>query len=94
MQVSEVLQGDPATLVTELTNLAAVSEIQIIKKTKSSGKYIVIYEDAGPTGQTVEKIQGDPDALQAALDAIISGGGAINIVENTFNAAVYLVVWT
>jgi nitrate reductase NapAB chaperone NapD len=94
MQVTEVLNGIHDDLADQLNILAASATIQIVQKTISSAKYLVVYENSAPGGQTVEVINGDPETLAEEIQAIIDGGGVINAVANTFSASYYLVVWT
>jgi alkanesulfonate monooxygenase SsuD/methylene tetrahydromethanopterin reductase-like flavin-dependent oxidoreductase (luciferase family) len=94
MQVTEVLNGIHDDLADQLNVLAASATIQIVQKTVSSAKYLVVYDNTTPGGQTVEVISGDPDALAEEIQTIIDGGGVINAVANTFSASFYLVVWT
>lgn len=91
-QVCTVIQADPNTFKAELETLAAANEIKLITKTKSAGKFLVIYDDAGTTGQLVEVIVGDPDLLSGSLTTI-AATFTINIVSDTFSAAHYIVVY-
>jgi len=43
---------------------------------------------------TVEKFEGNPDALIVRLQAIIGGGGTINDVLLSHNRGVYIIMWT
>lgn len=93
-QVTTVMKGDPNSLKDLLNTLAATNEIQIITKTKSAGSFVVVYDDAGGIGQTVEVLRGDPYDLVNAMNALITGGADITILQSTFSAAYYLVVYS
>jgi nitrate reductase NapAB chaperone NapD len=92
-QVSRVIQADPNTLASELNTLAATEEIQIITKTKSAGKFIVISDDAAPTGQAAVVVAGDPQKLVDELTSLIALPATIYVVASTFSAAHYVVVY-
>lgn len=87
-QQSLVIQADPWTLQQELTGLAV--GVKIVEKTSSSGKFIVITDDA-LNGQTYEVIAGDPDALSLAVNILIGAGAIIDFIAPTFSASHYLV---
>lgn len=91
-QVCQVIQADPNTLKAELDALAATNEILHVVKTKSSGKFLVISDNAGSMAQVAEVITGDPDKLADDLTTI-AGTNTIDIVANTFSAAHYVVVY-
>jgi len=94
MQVSEVLTGTHTDLADQLNALAATVTIQNVQKTVSSGKFVVVYDDATPGGQTAGVIVGDPETLAADLQILINSGEVINLVTPTFSAAHYVVVRT
>lgn len=87
-QQSLVIQADPWTLATELSALPTGAKI--VEKTSSSGKFIVVIDDA-ITGQSHDVIAGDPDALTAAINVLIAGGASIDFVAPTFSASHYVV---
>jgi hypothetical protein len=92
-QVTQKLIGDPWTLASTLTTLAATNELQIIKKTTSAGSFIVVSDDAASTSQVVVVIAGDPQKLADEINAIIALPATVEIVEPTFSAAHYIVVY-
>lgn len=92
-QISQNLLGDPWTLVNGLNTLAATNELQIVKKTTSSGTFLIVSDNAAPTGQTVVVITGDPQKLSDEINAIIALPATVEIVEPTFSAAHYVVVY-
>lgn len=92
-QVSSVIQADPNTFADELNTLAATNEIQIITKTKSAGKFLVISDDAASTGQVAVVISGDPQKLADDIADIIALPATVEIVSETFSAAHYIVVY-
>lgn len=93
-QVSRVIQADPQTLAGSLQSIAATEQIQIITKTKSAGKFIVVSDPAGILGQSVQVIVGDPQALADGITAILAGPATvIDVVSETFSAAYYIVVY-
>jgi hypothetical protein len=93
-QVSSVIQGDPWKLASDLNTLAASNFIQIISKTYSSGKFIVVRDNAGTAGQTAVVVSGDPDYVKTQIDAFIALGRSIEIVTQTFSSAYYVVVYS
>ena len=93
MQVAQVIQADPWKLEDDLNTLAATEEIQVITKTYSSGKFIVVSDNAAGTGQTAVVITGDPDTLATEIATLVTGGATIQIVTPTFSAAHYVVVY-
>ena len=92
-QVTRVIQADPWTLASTLTTLAATEELQIITKTGSAGKFLVISDDAASTGQTAVVIAGDPQKLSDEIAAIIALPATVDIVTPTFSASHYVVVY-
>lgn len=92
MQISDVIQADPWKLAVDLNGLAAANEIQTITKTFSAGKFVVIYDNAAPTGQVAEVLVGDPEALAAAL-TVIAASFTVEMLIPTFSAAHYVVVY-
>jgi hypothetical protein len=90
-QVCTVIQADPNSLKTALDTLAASNEIQIVLKTKSSGKFLVIYDDTATASQSVTVIVGDPDKLASEITTIASTD-TIDLVSSTFSASQYVVV--
>ena len=93
-QVASVIQADPWKLASDLNTLAASNSIQIITKTYSTGKFIIVRETGGATGQTAVVIAGDPETLKAQIDTLIAGGASIEIVSPTFSSAYYVVVYS
>lgn len=93
-QVSSVIQADPNSLAAALNTLAATDEIQIIQKTTSAGKFVVVSDDAAPTGQVAVVIAGDPEKLASEIQDLIDASNTINLVVQTFSAAHYVVVYT
>ncbi len=94
MQISQIMTGDPASIISQLVVLAATNKVQIIQKTKSSGSYIVVSDNTAPTGQSFVVIKGDPDTVSAETTALIALGNVVEIVAESFNAAVYIVVYS
>ena len=90
-QVTRVIQADPWTFADQLNVLAATEKIQIIEKTSSAGKFIVISDDAAPTGQTAVVISGDPQKLSDEITAL--SATSIDVLSATFSAAHYIVVY-
>jgi hypothetical protein len=88
-QLCTVIQADPQTLVTALSALAGT--IQVVEKTTSAGKFLVVYDDAAST-QSITVISGDPDKLASSLNTIIGGGDLIELIIPTFSASHYVVV--
>lgn len=93
-QVSSVIQGDPWKLASDLNTLAASNAIQIISKTYSAGKFIVVRDNGGSSGQTAVVVSGDPDYVKTQIDTLIAGGAIIEIVTQTFSSAYYVVVYS
>lgn len=93
-QVTRVIQADPWTFAASLNTLAATEQIQIIEKTASAGKFLVISDNAAPTGQTAVVISGDPQKLSDEINAIIALPATVEIVTPTFSAAHYVVVYS
>lgn len=93
MQISQVILADPQRLADDLTALAATNEIQIVQKTYSGGRFIVVSENAAGVGQTIVVIRGDPNDMAAALTAITAGGGSVDIVTPTFSGGYFVVVY-
>lgn len=91
-QVTTVIQADPTSFAAALNTLAAANEIQIISKTGSSGKFLVVYDNAGTTGQVASVIAGDPDKLSSDIAALIALPSTVEIVTQTFSASHYVVV--
>jgi nitrate reductase NapAB chaperone NapD len=87
-QVCTVIQADPQSLADALTALN--SEVLIIEKTSSAGKFLVIHQSPS-TSQTFEVIMGDPAKLADSLQTIITGGATVNIVCPTFSASHYVI---
>lgn len=92
-QISQKLLGDPWSLANGLNTLAATNELQIVKKTSSSGTFIIVSEDAASTGQIAVVIAGDPQKLSDEINAIIAIPAIVEIVEPTFSASHYVVVY-
>jgi hypothetical protein len=88
-QLCTVIQGDPWTLKDQLIALAG--NIQVVEKTTSAGKFIVIY-DTVPLAQNFTLISGDPQKLSSEINAIIAGGSLIDLIIPTFSSSHYLVV--
>lgn len=88
-QQCTVIQGDPESLKTQLIALAGT--IQVVEKTTSAGKFIVIY-DTTPLAQNFTVVTGDPQKLSSEINAIIAGGDLIDLVIPTFSSSHYLVV--
>jgi nitrate reductase NapAB chaperone NapD len=88
-QLCTVIQADPQALATALTALAGT--IEIVEKTTSAGKFLVVY-DSAPSSQAIVVITGDPESLAASLNTIISGGDLIELIIPTFSASHYVVV--
>jgi hypothetical protein len=93
-QVASVIQADPWKLVSDLNTLAASNTIQIITKTYSSGKFIIVRENLASTGQTAVVLSGDPATLKSKIDILIAGGASIEIVSPTFSSSYYVVVYS
>lgn len=89
MQVAQVLKGDPTWVKHLLTLLAVTNEIQIIEITQSNGSYLVVSDDSGGTGQTIEVLRGTPQDLAVAMTAL----GSVQAFARTFSAGFYLVVY-
>ena len=87
MQVTTTVLGDPWKLADDLNSLAAANEIQIVKKTVSSGTFVVVYDNTAPTGQTAVVIAGCPQTLVNELNAISALPATVEIVEQTFSSA-------
>jgi hypothetical protein len=92
-QISQKLLGDPWTLANGLNTLATTSEIQIVKKTTSSGTFIIVSDNAAPSGQIAVVIAGDPQKLSDEINAIIAIPAIVEIVEPTFSSSHYVVVY-
>ena len=92
-QVTRVIQADPWKLQDELIALAATEEIQIVTKTYSAGKFLVVSDNAGGTGQQVGLTVGDPDKLASEINDLIALPSVVEIVEKTFSGAHYIVVY-
>lgn len=92
-QVTTV-KGDPNWVKSLLQTIALTNSLQIIEKTNSAGQFIVLYDDAAPTGQTVEVLRGDPTTINQQLNVLIAGGATIEIICTTFSASYYLVVYS
>jgi hypothetical protein len=91
-QTCTVIQADPTSLVEALVALAATEEIQLVQKTSSAGKFLVISE-APSTGQQLAVVVGDPDKLKDDINFFISiYGVSIDLVIPTFSAAHYVVI--
>jgi hypothetical protein len=93
MQVSRVYQADPWKLAQDINNLAATETIQIIAKTYSNGKFVVISDNAASVSQVAVVIVGDPDKLKKDTQDLIDSGKTIDIVTQTFSSAHYVVVY-
>ena len=85
-QVARVITGDPTSVRSQLTTLAATESIKIVEKTFSSGDYIVISDNAAGTGQVVTVVKGDPATVATLLPA------GVEILCPTFSASQYLVI--
>ena len=94
MQVATVILGDPDYLASQLTTLAASYTLVSALKTKSSGSFVIIYDDAAPGGQSVEVLVGDPEKVANDINDLIGLGATIDFVSETFSAAHYVVVYT
>ena len=88
-QQCTVIQGDPESLKTQLIALAG--NIQVVEKTTSAGKFVVVY-DTIPVTQNFTVIQGDPQKLSSDINGIIAGGDIISLIIPTFSSSYYLVV--
>lgn len=84
-----VIQGDPESLKSQLIALAG--NIQIVEKTTSAGKFVIVY-DTIPVTQNFTVIQGDPQKLSSDINGIIAGGDIISLIIPTFSSSHYLVV--
>jgi hypothetical protein len=94
MQVTQTSKGDPATLAAILNTLAATNEVQIVTKSRSAGSFIIVSDNAAPTGQTAEVLKGDPATISTLLAALIGGGATIEILVTTFSGGYYVVVYS
>lgn len=91
-QVCTVIQADPWNLRDSLISLASTNEVQIVTKTYSAGKFIVVSEDAAPAGQTVVVIAGDPETVRDEIN-VLAASFTIDLVAQTFSASHYVVVY-
>lgn len=91
-QIARTFEGDPAYVASQLTTLAATEEITEVRKTYSSGSFIVISDDTAGTGQDVVVISGAPETLVSTINDMIADGDVIEILAPTFSASHYLVV--
>lgn len=93
MQVSRVYQADPWKLAQDINNLASSETIQIIAKTYSNGKFVVVSDNAASVSQVAVVIVGDPEKLKKDTQDLINLGKSIDIVTQTFSSAHYVVVY-
>lgn len=87
-QVCSVIQADPWSLAEELQALG--EEIQIVEKTTSAGKFLVVSESPSAS-QSFEVIAGDPSTLAQQINAL--GATSIDLIISTFSSAHYVVVY-